>query len=342
MSNEKLLDISWETIFKIVIATLCLYIIYLIKDILVWIIFALIISILFNPAIDFLQRKRIPRIMSTILVYVAIFGILGFLIYLTSSAFITEFHQFVQVLPQYFEKISPLLKDMGVKTFETFDDFLQAFQGWLVGAAAGIFGALATIFGGITATITIFTLAIFLSLEEKGVSRMVSLFSPKKYEALVLSLWEMSQKKVAGWFGTRILCCLFVGLMTFVACYLFQSKYAVSLGLLSGVLNIIPIVGPILAGFIIAVFVFLDSWLKALFILIIFIIIQQIENNILSPVLTKKFIGLPPALVLISLLIGGKLWGILGAILAIPLAGILFEFLRDFLKKRKEEKTIVL
>ena len=80
----------------------------------------------------------------------------------------------------------------------------------------------------------------------------------------------------------------------------------------------------------------LDSWLKAALILAVFIIIQQIEGNILTPILTKKFIGLPPVLVLISLMIGGKLWGILGAILAIPLAGIVFEFTRDFLKKRKE------
>jgi len=108
------------------------------------------------------------------------------------------------------------------------------------------------------------------------------------------------------------------------------------LALFAGLTNIIPIVGPIIAGIIIALIAALDSWLKAALILIVFIIIQQIEGNILTPVLTKRFIGLPPALVLISLLIGGKLWGILGAILAIPLAGIVFEFTKDFLKKRKE------
>ncbi|GAI37440.1 unnamed protein product, partial [marine sediment metagenome] len=104
----------------------------------------------------------------------------------------------------------------------------------------------------------------------------------------------------------------------------------------------IPILGPIIAGAVAFIFVALDSWLKAIFVLIIFILIQQIEGNILTPVLTKKFVGLPPVLVLISLAVGAKLLGILGAILAIPLAGILFEFLRDFLKKKKEEKTTVL
>jgi predicted PurR-regulated permease PerM len=126
--------------------------------------------------------------------------------------------------------------------------------------------------------------------------------------------------------------------MTFLALKLFNINYASSLSLFAGVTNIIPILGPILAGAIITILAFLDYWPKALFILIAFILIQQIEGNLLSPILTKKFIGLPPVLVLLAVLMGGKLWGILGAILAIPLAGIIYEFLRDFLKKRKESE----
>lgn len=86
----------------------------------------------------------------------------------------------------------------------------------------------------------------------------------------------------------------------------------------------------------------MGSITKALFVLAAFALLQQIEGNLISPLLTKKFVGLPPILVLLALAIGGKLWGILGAILVIPLAGILYEFLRDFLKKRKEEKAVVL
>ena len=93
---------------------------------------------------------------------------------------------------------------------------------------------------------------------------------------------------------------------------------------------------------LIGIVVALDSPLQAVFVILAFILIHQIEGNILTPLLTKRFIGLPPSLVLISLAIGGELWGIMGAILAVPLAGILYEFLRDFLKRRKEEKTVIL
>jgi len=164
----------------------------------------------------------------------------------------------------------------------------------------------------------------------------------KRHEDVAFSVWEKSQKKISGWFGARVICSIFVGLASFLALKLFKIDYAFSLGLFAGITNIIPILGPLFAGAIITIMVLLEDWFKAIFILIVFILIQQIEGNILNPILNRKFIGLPPVLVLIALIIGGKLWGLLGAVLAIPLAGILFEFIRDFLKKRKEEKAVVL
>jgi len=342
MQENRVLDISWGTILKISLAFLVFYILYLVRDILVWFIFALIISVLFNPAIKFLQRLRVPRSLAVIFIYVAVFGVLGLAIYLTAPMFIAEIKQFSQLFPQYFEKVAPPLKSLGIEAFESMDDFTQALGIVLQKASSDILSALAVFFGGLGSTIFILSIALFLSLEEKGVERMVALLSPKKYEAYVMALWERSRAKVSGWFGSRVLIALFVGVAVFVALSLFNVKYAFVLALLSGILDFIPVLGPIFAGAVIFSFVVLDSWLKALFILIVFILIQQIEGNIISPVLTKKFVGLPPALVLLSLAVGAKLLGILGAVLAIPLAGILFEFLRDFLKKKKEEKPIVL
>ncbi len=339
MNGNRLLDISWGTILKTSIAIICFYILYLVRDILIWVVFAVIISVLFNPAINFLQKFKIPRVLSVIFVYVAIFGILGLVIYSTLPMFISEVQQFPQLFPQYFEKISPLLRGLGIEAFENIESFTAAFQEWLTKASATIFSALAIIFGGIFSTVTIFAIAIFLSLEEKGVERIIGILSPKRYESYILALWEKSQTKVAGWFGGRILCCIFVGLASYLTLRLFNIDYSFALSLFAGVTNIIPILGPLFAGVIITIFAALDSWLKALFILIAFILIQQIEGNILTPVLTKRFVGLPPVLVLISLAVGAKLLGILGAILAIPLAGIIYEFLRDFLKKRKETET---
>lgn len=339
MNNEKVLDISWGTIFKVGIASLGFYILYLIRDILIWFIFALIISVLFNPAIDFLQKRRVPRPVATLFIYIFIFGILGLIISFTASVFISEIQQFTKLFPQYFEKISSPLRELGIKAFENFEVFTKSFQEWLIRASASIFSAISAIFGGIFSTLTIFILAVFLSLEERGVERVIEALSTKKQEAYILDLWKSCQNKVSGWFGVRILSCLFIAIMTYFSLWLFKINYPFALALFAGLTNIIPIVGPIIAGILIALIAGLDSLVKAGLVLIIFILIQQIEGNILTPILTKKFIGLPPVLVLISLMIGGKLWGILGAILAIPLFGIIFEFTNDYLKNRKESDT---
>ncbi len=320
------------------IALLTFYLLYLIRDILIWLIFGLIISVLFNPAVDFLQKKHFPRSLATILVYTIAFGAIGFSIYAVAPLFVTEIQQFTQFFPDYFEKISIPFKGLGIEAFENLNSFTSALEQGLTKASANIFSAVGSVFGGIFATVTIFTIALFLSFEEKGLDRTIAALSPKRYEALILNLWVRSQKKVSGWFGARILCCLFVGLTTYLTCYVLNIKYAVSFGLLSGVLNMIPIIGPVVVGAAVAILVAAVSWTKALFFLVAFIIIQQIEGNILSPVLTKKFIGLSPVLVLVSVMVGAKLWGFMGALLAIPIAGIFFEFFRDFLKKKREEK----
>lgn len=313
-----------------------LYLIFLLRDVLVLIIFALIISILFNPAIEFLQRYKIPRVLAAVLIYVGLFGLMGFFVYLTIPVFIDELKQFSQFFPQYFEKLAPPLKGLGLETFNSFDNFVDSLGEMTVKASSSIFSAISIVFGGIFSTIVIFTIAIFLSFEEKAIERMVGIFSPKRYEAYILDLWHRSQVKVSAWFGSKILTALFVGLVTFIACKILAVKYAISFAFLAGIFNIIPIIGPVVSGAVIFIFTALDSWTKAIFILIAFSLLQQIEGNIITPILTRKFVGIPAALVLVALLIGSQLWGILGAILAIPLAGVIFEFLRDFLKKKKE------
>ncbi|MAF43422.1 MAG: hypothetical protein CMI54_04530 [Parcubacteria group bacterium] len=340
MNQERFLDISWGSIFKFAVAGLVFYIIYLIKDLIVWFLFALILSVLFNPAIDFLSKRIIPRVLAVTLVYLGFMGVLAFLIYFTVPTFISEIQQFSQIFPQYFDKISPPLRGLGLEAFESFESFISVISITLGSMASNIFNAIFSIFGGIFSTVFVVTIAIFLSLEGKSVEKALVLLSPKKYENYVLSLWAKSQQNVSGWLGVRVLGMVFVGVISYVAFLLLNVKYPFSLALMAGALEFIPIIGPLIMGIVLLTLVSLDSLVKAIFVLIFFIIIQQIEGNILTPVLTQKFIRLPPALVLISLSAGGVLFGIWGAIFFVPLAGILFEFFRDFLKKRKEEKTI--
>jgi len=342
MNNGRILDISWGTILKVSLLIISFYILYQIKDILVWFIFAIIISILVNPAVDFLRKLKIPRALAVLFVYVGIFGIFILLTYFTVILFSSEVQQFSQLLPQYFEKISPVLRGLGIRAFEDIETFVSLLSGALEKITANILNILFLIFGGIFASIFILAIAIFLSLEEKGIEKALILVFPKKYDGYVLSLFRRCQKKVTSWFITRILSCLFVGVATYLALLIFKSPYPFSFGLIAGVLNFIPFIGPLVTALLLFIIISLESLFKAILVLIVFTLIQQIEGNILIPFLSKKFIGLSPVLVLLSLAIGGVLWGFLGAILAVPLAGILVEFLKDFFKKKKEEEAALL
>jgi len=341
MNNVKLLDISWETIFKILFAVICLYFFYLIRNILVWFIFAVIISVLFESLIEFLIKRNIPRLISVILVYFIIFGLIAFLIYFTVPVFTSEIQEFTKILPQYFEKITPPLRALGFRAFENIEEFTDLLSKSLERMAGTIFSAIAAIFGGILATLSIFSISLFLSLEEKPIARALILVFPKKYEASLLDLWSRCKISVSGWFLSRILGCLFVGIFSYLSFLLFNTEYPLSLAILAGVLDFVPIIGPIITGVIIFVIVSLENFWQAIFVLIVFILIQQIENNIILPALAKKFVGLPPVIVLLALTVGGILWGIWGAILAIPFFGILFEFFKEFLQKKKEKALVL-
>jgi len=339
--NSNFLDISWASLFKIGIVGIFFYILFLIKDILVLFLFAIIISILFNPLINFLQSKRIPRYIGVILSYGAVLFLIGFIISLIVPLLSQEIQQIVHFLPQYYEKTSPILRAMGIEASANLDDFMGTYINDLKKIAGNILNAIIAIFGGIFSAFFIIIIAGFFSWEEKIIEKTFILIFPKKYENLVSGLWEKTQQKVSGWFLTRIIACIFVGVLTFFSLFLLNIKYSITLGVIAGFLNFVPVVGPIISGLLLFLLTYSESLVQAIFVIVIFILIQQIENNILTPLLTKKFIDLSPILVFLSLAIGVKLWGILGAILAVPLFGVLFEFLKEYFEERKKQEEII-
>ncbi len=328
------IDISWQTIFKIVFAILLFYTVFLLKSIIGWVVLGFVISILINPLIDAL---KINRVISSVIVYFALLFILGLFIFLIVPPLIVEIQSFSNVFGDYFKEIPSFLNQLGLDySPKGLYDLGSQFNETLIKISSNIFNVFAGLFGSIFSGITVFTLALFFSIEKLDILKGIKMVTPKKFEEQVLDRWERSQKHVVGWFGSRIISSIFIGLMTFVFCVIFDIKFALIWGLLAGILNIIPMIGPIVAGVLVALFVVFDSLPKAIGITVFSIIIQQIESHVLMPVLTKKINGLPISLVLISILVGGALWGIMGAILAIPVAGILFESLKDYFKSKKE------
>lgn len=339
MSDEKVLDISWSAIIRVLIAIVVFYFIYLGKEIALWFLFGLAISVLLEPAIAFLRRMKFPKLLAIILVYFSIFGAIGVLVYLSAPVFMLELKQFSQYLPEYFKQINPFLQNFGIDVAESFSSFTSFLVGGLQESSKGVLNAVMAFFGGLSSTFFILAVAFFLSLEDRGVEKMLVLLSPKKHEERISAFFEMAQSKVAGWFGARILACLYVGLGSLIVFYIFGVKYALMLALLSGFLNFIPYIGPLFTALILTLFIMVStgSWAVVLYVLIAITLVQMTENSILTPLLMKKLINIPPVLVLISLVMGAKIFGFLGAIFAVPVCGIFFEFIKELLEKRRED-----
>ncbi len=336
--KKQYLDISWGAIIKILFALTVIYLLYQVVEILIWSIFALVISILFNPAVNFLRKLRIPRVIGTILVYFSFFGLISLFLYAIIPSLHTEIKSFSVLLPEYIERVSPLLVNLGVEGFSTLDEIVEILRHSSDEVTRGVFNAITLIFGGLSTAFFIIVMAIFLSLEGNSIEKAISVLVSEKQKKQAINIWKNCRNQVGRWFLIRVVVSIFVAISSFFVFYLFGVKYALIFAIVAGVFNLVPFAGPAVAGLLFFLITALDSVPQAVFVFVAFMIIQIIDGSILTPVLSKKIMGVSPALVLIAIVIGGTLWGILGAFLAIPLLGIIFEFTKTFMEKRAQNK----
>lgn len=335
--EKKLFDVSWSFCFKIVLTILFFYFLFLIKNLIILFIFALVLSVLFNFFIDFLEKIKIPRLLATIVVYFGIVFIFILFIYQFCPLLISEIKELAFSLPFYFQKINEFLEKTIAGFKLDFQFLLESLKENLGKITENIFIGFVVFFGGFNALILIFFLAFFMSLQRQFLEKLLINIAHPKYHSYLLNLASQVKRRVNRWFIARLVGVIFVTILTFIVFTLLNIKYALILSLLFGIFDFVPIIGPIIAGIIIVSIIMLDSFPQALVVLIILVIIQQLENILLFPFLFKKFIDLPPVLVLIALGIGATLGGVLGAILSIPLIGIIFEIIKDYLKFRRQQ-----
>ncbi|MFA5086938.1 MAG: AI-2E family transporter [Candidatus Paceibacterota bacterium] len=333
-------DISWSVIFKILLVIILVYALFLIRSIIVIGLAALVVSIIFNPAISFFTKRKIPRAVAAVMVYAGFLAIAGFIIYIIFPPIITEAMHFSQNFSNdfsnYANKISSII---GINVFDLNNLLTSnpAVGDNLLNLSKGVFGFISSFVGGLMSVATMFVLAFFLSVEENELTKMIKSFSPKKWEEDILRAWGKSQEQVMGWFGSRLITSAAVAVMTFIVCFALHIKFAVSVSVLAGLLNLVPLIGPIVASILLVSLGLLNSWTIAVVVLILSIVIQLIENYLLTPLVAKQIIGIPNFLVLFSILIGAELLGVVGAVLAIPLFAVLYETVKNYITYKKNQ-----
>ena len=160
--------------------------------------------------------------------------------------------------------------------------------------------------------------------------------TPVKNHAHILDLWRRSQRKIGLWMQGQLILGLVVGVLVYLFLAILGVKYALTLALFAAIFELIPVFGPILAA-VPAVIVALGTGgtSLAVWVILVYIIIQQFENHLIYPLVVTKVVGVPPLLVILALIVGMKLAGFLGIILSVPAAAIIQEFVVDLQRRRQ-------
>ena len=177
-------------------------------------------------------------------------------------------------------------------------------------------------------------MSFYLSIQERGITTLLRLVTPKKDEEYVVGLWTRAQYKIGLWFQGQLFLGLMMGIITFIVLALLGVQYAFLIGVITGIAELIPF-GVIFAAIPAIIFAAIDGGLLLAFkVLIFYVVLQQIENYVIGPLVAKRVVGIPPLIVLVSFLIGITLAGFWGAIIAMPVAVLILEYISDVEKKR--------
>lgn len=340
-SHHTNISLTTGTLLRFFLIGLGLWLAYLLGDIILVLLTAIVLASAIEPFADFMARYRVPRVASVLLVYAAFFGLLLGVVYFFVPNLIEDLVGVASHLPEYLGSIeelgSPALQQFIDGVFPL-ADIIPTLQGAVGTVSGSLFKTASSFFGGALSLVLILLLSFYLSVQEGGIDSFLRFVSPPAYESYVLDLWKRARKKIGLWMQGQLLLGLIVGLATFVALSFLGVKYALLLAVLAAVFEIIPVFGPIMAAIPALVIAFGDSTLLGFKVLAFFIAIQQIENHLIYPLVVRKVVGVPPLVVILALIIGGKLAGALGVIISVPFAAALMELVAD-IEKNKQPKA---
>lgn len=333
--DQQNIQINFSTIglFKLIVIGVAGYFLYLIRDVVVLLFTGIIFAAALDPIVTRFERRGWPRALSLSLIYLITFCALAAALFLVVPLLVEQFGNLSVALPQFLDSVKTLpfassfsgtgLATQSVSAFK--DSFINGFD------------LLSTFSTSISAGFTAFLFLIitfYLVMAEKDLRSLLTYFFPTRYHDSVNQLFTRVQLKLGFWLRGQLIVMLAVGLANFLALSLIGVPNALVLGLFSGVFEIVPYFGPIigaLPGVILAASI---SPVKGLIAIGSYLLIQQLQNIFLIPRLQGKNAGLSPLLIIIAVLIGARLDGVFGTLLAVPVATVISTILNDYLLEK--------
>lgn len=307
-------------------------------------IIAAVISYLLNPIVKVFEEKGIRRIFGVLIVYLIFIAVIILLSFVLVPKLIKEISALALNIPQYSNQMQGLLKrfqDGYMKSGlpESFkgilDDNILMLQSMILTLLQNIVNGIIQTFSQLFTIIIVPVIAFYMLKDTDYFKSQFILVLPKSKRAKFIVLFRDIDNVFGKYIRGQIIIATFVGVFTTIALVLIKVKYAFVLGIFAGIANIIPYFGPFIGIVPTILFALLDSTTKSLYAAGAFILIQQLESGFLTPRIIGKSVGIHPVYVIMSLIAGGKLFGVIGLIMAVPALAAIKLTLRHILRDKQ-------
>lgn len=328
------LDNSTKIILRVVFILLILAFLWVIRDIVMILLLSLVLASAMEPMVDYLSQKRIPRFASVLGTYVLVIGAFAGAIALMAPLAIEQFKVLSQNLPGYVAEVQDKYPSLSALVGGADISYLasQLISGF--GGSTTLLTKTVGFFNGVLALITVLVISFYLVAADRGMKQFVHDVIPGRHQALIIRLITKIQHKMGLWALGQIMLSVFIFLLTYISLTILGVEYALFLALLAGLFEVVPYVGPFLSAIPAVFFALIQSPPLAVAVIILYVLIQKLEGYILVPKVMEKTVGTSPLVVLLSLLIGFKLAGVIGLLLAVPLAGAITVVIHEFTQER--------
>jgi len=354
------ININAGTIVKTLIVLIVTFLLYQMLDLVLVVLTAVVIASAFEPLIIWFGQYKIKRLFAVITTYACVVLVFSGLLYFFVPPVLEEASSLLSNAPKYLDSVTlwnplndakltetgkvadgiseglnngkQIIGGLSSGTFQpsVMGDLISKFQNITSKTSDSVINIASNIFGGAFSFILIIVLSFYLAVQEGGVEKFLKIITPVQNETYIIGLWKRSQKKIGYWMQGQLLLGILVGVMVYLGLMILGVQNALILAVLAGVLEIIPLFGPVLAAIPAIMFGFISGGLTMAFIVLgLFIIIQQFENHLIYPLVVKKVVGVSPIIVILSLIIGAKFAGFLGVLLSVPITSALMEYLDD-------------
>jgi len=345
--KDTIISISAGTIVKALAILLGFWALYTLRDLMLVILTAVVLASAIEPAVKLLGRYRIHRIPAVLGVYVTLAGLFAGLFYAFVPPLLGELYEFAGNIPGVAKELNLGIFSGDTNAIKSGELLIAqisqgasaseifATLGDVWGASKGFASSAGSVFGGLFSFVLIVVLSFYFAMQERGIENFLKIVIPFGKEDYVINLWERSKAKIGKWMQGQILLGVLIFILVYLGLTIFGVPYALLLALLAGILEIIPVFGPILAAIPAVALAFSTGGTSlALVISGFYLLVQQFESHLIYPLVVRKIVGVPPILVILALIIGAELAGFLGILIPVPVAAAIIELVDDIEQKK--------